>query len=108
MGPHQKQMLQIQLRHIDFLESEITMLDAEVKARMSPFEEDLERLDTIPGVGRSTAEQIVAEAGLNVQEQFGSAPGFVRGQASLQVKTKAQENEKTLKLEKGIPNCEVH
>ncbi|MCE3198836.1 IS110 family transposase [Paenibacillus sonchi] len=73
MGPHQKQMLQIQLRHIDFLEAEILTLNAEVKARMSPFEEDLERLDTIPGVGRSTAEHIVTEAGVNVQEQFGSA-----------------------------------
>jgi transposase len=73
MGPHQKQMLQTQLRHIDFLESEILALNAEVKARMSPFEGDLERLDTIPGVGRSTAEQIVAEAGVNVQEQLGSA-----------------------------------
>lgn len=40
---------------------------------MLPFEKDLERLDTIPGVGRRTAEQILAEIGTNVKEQFPSA-----------------------------------
>ena len=39
---------------------------------MLPFEEDLELLDTIPGVGRRTAEQILAEAGTDM-DQFPSA-----------------------------------
>jgi len=33
---------------------------------MLPFEEALERLDTIPGVARRTAEQIVAETGTDM------------------------------------------
>ncbi|HGG8188066.1 TPA: IS110 family transposase, partial [Neisseria meningitidis] len=57
IGPHQKLMLETQLKHIDFLDEQIANLDEEVKERMLPFEEDLERLDTIPGVGRRTAEQ---------------------------------------------------
>ena len=47
-------------------------LDEEVKERMLPFDEDLELLDTIPGVGRRTAEQILAEIGTDMN-QFPSA-----------------------------------
>lgn len=38
---------------------------------MLPFEEDLTLLDTIPGVGRRIAEQIIAETGTNM-DQFPS------------------------------------
>ncbi|MCL6600623.1 MAG: IS110 family transposase [Alicyclobacillus macrosporangiidus] len=72
IGPHQRMMLAAQLRHIDYLDEEIARLDAEIKRRMLPFEEDLELLDTIPGVGRRTAEQILAEIGTNM-DQFPSA-----------------------------------
>ncbi|EJY56432.1 competence protein ComEA helix-hairpin-helix repeat-containing protein [Alicyclobacillus hesperidum URH17-3-68] len=72
MGDHQRMMLATQLRHIDYLDEEIARLDDEVKKRMLPFEEDLELLDTIPGVGRRTAEQVLAEIGTNM-DQFPSA-----------------------------------
>ena len=72
MGNHQKLMLAAQLRHIDYLDEEIGRLDEEIKRRMLPFEEDLELLDTIPGVARRTAETIVAEIGINM-DQFPSA-----------------------------------
>jgi transposase len=66
IGEHQKLMLKTQLRHIDELDALIQKLDEEIKRRMHPFEEDLERLDTIPGVGRRTAEQILAETGTDM------------------------------------------
>lgn len=72
IGPHQRLMLKTQLAHIDFLDEQIALLDEEIKRRMFPFEEDLERLDTIPGVGRRTAEHIIAEIGTNM-DQFPSA-----------------------------------
>ncbi|WP_206923146.1 transposase, partial [Alicyclobacillus suci] len=72
MGDHQRMMLAAQLRHIDYLDEEITRLDEEVQRRMTPFEEDLELIDTIPGVGRRTAEQILAEIGRDM-DQFPSA-----------------------------------
>jgi len=72
IGTHQKLMLKNQLQHIDFLDSKISELDEEIKKRMLPFEEYLELLDTIPGVGRRTAEQILAEIGINM-DQFPSA-----------------------------------
>jgi len=73
IGPHQKMMLETQLQHIDFLDEQIAKLDEEVRNRMLPFEEDLERLDTIPGVGRRATEQILAEIGADVKNQFPSA-----------------------------------
>ena len=72
MGNHQKMMLAAQLRHIDYLDEEIGRLDEEIKRRMLPFKEDLELLDTIPGVARRTAETMVAEIGTNM-DQFPSA-----------------------------------
>lgn len=72
MGNHQQLMLAAQLRHIDYLDEEIGRLDEEIKRRMLPFEEDLELLDTIPGVARRTAETIAAEIGTNM-DQFPSA-----------------------------------
>jgi len=72
MGPHQKLMLGAQLRHIDYLDEEIGRLDEEIRKRLFPFEEDLELLDTIPGVERRTAETILAEIGTNM-DQYPSA-----------------------------------
>ncbi|MEK4063173.1 MULTISPECIES: IS110 family transposase [Paenibacillus] len=66
LGPHQLLMLEKQLSHIDQLNELITELDEEVERRMSPFAEDLKLLDTIPGVGKRTAEQILAEIGTDM------------------------------------------
>lgn len=72
MGPHQRMMLAAQLPHIDYLNEEILRLDEEVKERMLPVEEDLDLVDSIPGVARRTAEQILAEIGTDMG-QFPSA-----------------------------------
>lgn len=72
MGTDQKRMLAAQLRHIGYLDEKVSRLDEEIKRCMLPFEEDLELLDTIPGVARRTAETIVAEMG-TYMDQFPSA-----------------------------------
>ncbi|GAB6174778.1 hypothetical protein JCM15765_42560 [Paradesulfitobacterium aromaticivorans] len=69
MGIHQKIMLDTQLKHIEFLDEIIAKLDEEVKARMLPFEEDLELWIPYP---EWEAEQILAEAGTDMN-QFPSA-----------------------------------
>lgn len=66
IGEHQKMMLSIQIRHIEYLNEEITRLDTEVKQRMLPFEEQVEQLDSITGVGRRSAETIIAEIGIDM------------------------------------------
>ncbi|MGG4070881.1 IS110 family transposase [Bacillus tropicus] len=73
MSAHQRLMLKTMLTHVDFLNEQITELDAEVAKRLAPFQEDIDRLDTIPGIARRTAEQILAEIGTNVGSRFPSA-----------------------------------
>ncbi len=71
-GPHQRFLVAEILGHIDFLDETIERLSAEIGERERPFEAVLERLDTIPGVGRRIAEIIVAEVGPDVR-RFPSA-----------------------------------
>lgn len=63
VGPHQRFLLQSQLRNLDFLQDEITQMDGEIAKRMGPLEEAIQRLDGIPGMGRRSAEDILAEIG---------------------------------------------
>ena len=79
--PHQKMMLKTQLSHIDFLDQQIVILNEEVQQRMQPYEEDIELLDSIPDIGRSHAEQLMAEIGLgkDISINFLRLLIFVRG-----------------------------
>jgi len=72
IGPHQRMMLKAQLEHIQFLDRMIAELDEEIANRMRPFEKALHLLQTIPGIGRRSAEEIIAETGVNMK-QFPSA-----------------------------------
>jgi transposase len=71
-GPHQRFLIARQLAHIDFLDQEIAEVSAEVARRLAPFEAEIALLDTSPGVGRETAEAVVAEIGVDMA-QFPSA-----------------------------------
>ena len=66
LRPHQRLLLASLLRQVEFLDREIAGLDEEVARRMRPFEPALEQLDTIPGIGRRLAEEIVAETGTDM------------------------------------------
>lgn len=65
-GFHQKRLVSVQLKHIDFLDTQIEELDSAIGEQLCPFEEDLELLQTIPGVGKRTAELLLAEVGTNM------------------------------------------
>ena len=73
VNPHQRLMIKTILTHIDFLSEQITVLDQEVATRVVPFSDDVERLDSIPGIATRMAEQILAEIGTNIKKQFPSA-----------------------------------
>ena len=72
VNPHQRLMIKTILTHIDFLSEQITVLDQEVATRVVPFSDDVERLDSIPGIATRMAEQILAEIGTNIKKQFPS------------------------------------
>jgi transposase len=63
IGPHQRFLVAEQLAHVDFLDGAIARVSAEIAERMHPDEDAITRLDTIPGVGPSVAEALVAEIG---------------------------------------------
>jgi len=71
-GDHHRLLLTTHLAHIDFLDEEIDQLSAAIAERLRPFEEELNRLDTIPGVDRRTAEVLLAEIGADM-ERFPTA-----------------------------------
>ena len=62
-GAHQRFLLARQLAHLEYLETLIAELDAEVAERLAPFQQALARLQTIDGVGQRTAEVLLAEVG---------------------------------------------
>jgi transposase len=66
IGHHQRFLLARQLAHIDFLNAAIAEVSAELAERLRPYAAELERLATIPGVGRRTAELLVAEIGTDM------------------------------------------
>ena len=66
VADHQRFMLRSHLRHLEHRDAEIETLDLEVARRLSPFEATVSAIDTIPGVGRRTAEVIAAEVGTGV------------------------------------------
>lgn len=65
-GPHQRFLVAQQLTHIDFLDEVIAQASEEIARRLHPFEDALTLLDTIPGVGRQTAECLLAEIGVDL------------------------------------------
>ena len=65
-GPHQRFLLAEQLALVDALEASIERVSAELAERLRPFEEAIERLQTIPGVGRRVAEILLSEIGVDL------------------------------------------
>jgi len=65
--PHQRFMAVELLAHIDYLDEALARLDAEVADQTRPFEAELVRLDSIPGVNRRVAEVLVAEIGWDMK-----------------------------------------
>ncbi len=64
-GPHQRFLLAEHLALLDALEASLERVSTEIAERVRPFEDAIERLQTIPGVGRQVAEVIVTEVGVD-------------------------------------------
>ena len=62
----QRWLLNKELRQVEWLEAQVVMLEQEIERRVAPFEEQIQRLVTIPGVDRKTAWTIVAEIGVDM------------------------------------------
>src|SRR6266536_1715261 len=86
VAPHQRFLLAQQLAHIDFLDETIERVSSQIAERLCPFDESLANLDAIPGVGRRTAEILLAEIGTDMTRfpspaQLASWAGMCPGHA---------------------------
>jgi transposase len=63
VSAHQRFMLTQHLAHIDGLDEQIATVGAEIEDRLRPFDAALTILDSIPGIGRWSAQVILAEIG---------------------------------------------
>jgi len=63
---HHALMIRTHLNHVDHLGVSINALDAEVDRVIAPFADQVRRLMTIPGVGKRTAEVVIAEMGVDM------------------------------------------
>lgn len=106
ISEHQRLMLRTILKHIDFLTEQVEMLDQEVASRVSDYQDDIDRLDSIPGIATRMAEQMLAELGTDIKNQFPSASqmcswaGLVPGNnesAGKRKKSKTKNGNKYLK-----------
>jgi transposase len=66
-GAHQRFLVEQQLAHLDELDARVAAVSAHIAEQLRPHEATLARLESIPGVGRRTAEVIAAEVGLDVR-----------------------------------------
>lgn len=60
------------LAHADYLDETIQGASVQIETLMAPYAAEIERLDTIPGVNRRTAEVLIAETGADMS-RFPSA-----------------------------------
>lgn len=66
MGEHQRTVLGTYLRHLDFLDEEIAKLDDDISRRMNHLNDIIEKVDAIKGIDRRSAEEIIAEIGVDM------------------------------------------
>jgi transposase len=64
--PHHRFVLTELLCQIDSLDETIARFDEQIEAYSRPFEEAIALVDTIPGVGRRGAEDLIAEIGIDM------------------------------------------
>lgn len=62
-GEHHAFLCRLHLERIDQLKTAIAEPSTRIEEEMRPFARQLELLETIPGVGRTTAEVLIAETG---------------------------------------------
>jgi transposase len=63
---HHGFLLERMLAHVDDLDADIVALGQRIEAAVAPFAREVELLCTIPGVGRRSAEVILAEIGTDM------------------------------------------
>jgi transposase len=65
--PHHRTLLRHMLAHIDFLEATLTQLQHDIETNLTPYQEAMELLQSIPGIQAPASATIVAEIGVDMR-----------------------------------------
>lgn len=66
--PHQRMILKSMVDHIESLDRQINVLDAEISKRMNDHEDLVKRLCEVPGIGEQSAQTLIAEVGTDMDQ----------------------------------------
>jgi transposase len=66
LRPHHRFLLAELLAQLDYLEEATGSASKKIEECTAPFQEEIDRLDTIPGINRTQAETLLAEVGADV------------------------------------------
>lgn len=67
---HHREMMRLHWDHLLYLEKQIEQVEVRIEGKLAPYAEELEWLDSIPGIERNTAVAIFAELGPEVHKRF--------------------------------------
>jgi transposase len=99
---HQRFLVAEQLALIDYLDALIERVSAQIAERVRPAEEEIILLDSITGIGRATAEVLVAEIGVDLQ-RFPSADHLCSWAGVAPGSNESAGKRKSGKTRKGSP-----
>jgi len=102
---HHALMLSLHLGHIDQLTATIERLDREVRRELAPFDDQVELLCTILGIGQRSTEVVIAEIGVSTWD--GSRPRSTsrRGPGCVPAITNRPASGARAKPAKVTPHC---
>jgi len=66
MSKHDIMVLKMVLDHLAFLNEQLAELDQMIAEKSKPYQQEIELLDTIPGIDITTAQAVVAEIGTDM------------------------------------------
>ncbi|HNN95828.1 MAG TPA: IS110 family transposase [Pseudomonadota bacterium] len=99
---HHRFVLQLHLGLYDSVHRAVASIDQQVEDQLTPFRQAADLLETMPGVGRTAAEVILAEIGLDM-ERFPTA-GHLRSWAGLCPRMDESAGKKRCtRIRKGAP-----
>jgi transposase len=64
--PVQRELLGVQLAHVEFLDRTIATLDAQIATLLAPYQAEADRLRSITGIDQRVAEVVLAELGADM------------------------------------------
>ncbi|WP_250637973.1 IS110 family transposase [Novibacillus thermophilus] len=65
---HHRKLIGMHLDHLRYLEEQMAVIEAEIDRLLTPYQNVVEQLSTIPGIQKDAAAVILAEIGYDMQE----------------------------------------